>query len=105
MYRTLDVQRLSHTDKEERIILARCAADGSSDIAYLPSYRAITVSGACLTGAPRWQPRSERFPPPRRYIFTPPTSSDWVLVVDSSVASFSAPGGSIDLAEGEVLEK
>ena len=30
---------------------AACAADGSSIIAYLPSSRAITVNGTCLTGS------------------------------------------------------
>jgi hypothetical protein len=81
---------------------AACASDGSSIIAYLPSSRAVTVSGACLTGSTMiawWYDPSTgvatqigTFPTTTPQHFTPPASGDWVLVVDSSVASFSAPG-------------
>ena len=87
---------------------AACAADGSSIIAYVPSSRAITVSGACLTGSTMiawWYDPSNgvaiqigTFPTATPQNFSPPenTSGDWVLVVDSSEASFPAPGsGSI----------
>lgn len=81
---------------------AACAADGSSIIAYLPSARAITVSGACLTGSAMiawWYDPSTgvatqigTFPTNTPQHFTPPASGDWVLVVDSSGASFPVPG-------------
>jgi len=92
--------------------LAACAADGSSIIAYLPSARAITISGACLTGNTMiawWYDPSKgvatqigTFPTTTPQHFTPPASGDWVLVVDSSVASFPEPGRSIDLAKEEI---
>ena len=73
---------------------AACAADGSSIIAYLPSSRAITVSGACLTGSTMiawWYDPSTgaatqigTFPTTTPQHFTPPTTGDWVLVVDSA---------------------
>jgi len=91
---------------------AACAADGSSIIAYLPSARAITISGACLTGNTMnawWYDPSKgvatqigTFPTTTPQHFTPPASGDWVLVVDSSVASFPEPGRSIDLAKEEI---
>ena len=81
---------------------AACASDGTSIIAYLPSSRAITVSGACLTGSSMtawWYDPSNgmatqigTFPTNTPQHFTPPTTGDWVLVVDSAVASFPAPG-------------
>ena len=100
---------------------AACAADGSSIIAYLPSSRSITVNGRCLTGSTMiawWYDPSTgvatqigTFPTsmPQNFMpqnFSPPknTSGDWVLVVDSSVASFPAPGSTIDRAEGKVIK-
>ncbi|MCM3902736.1 MAG: glycoside hydrolase family 140 protein [Pyrinomonadaceae bacterium] len=81
---------------------AACAADGSSILAYLPSSRPITVTGACLQGDMMiawWYDPSNgaatqigTFPSTMPQTFSPPTSGDWVLVVDSSVASFPAPG-------------
>jgi hypothetical protein len=83
-------------------VSAACAADGSSILAYLPSSRTITVSGACLAGSTMiawWYDPSNgvatqigTFPTTMPQNFSPPTSGDWVLVVDSSVASFPAPG-------------
>ena len=83
-------------------VLAACAADGSSILAYLPSSRTVTVSGACLAGSTMiawWYDPSNgvatrigTFPTTMPQNFSPPTSGDWVLVVDSSVASFPAPG-------------
>jgi len=84
---------------------AACAADGSSIIAYLPSSRAITVNGTCLTGSTMiawWYDPSTgvatqigTFPATTPQHFTPPTSGDWVLVVDSADASFPAPGSGL----------
>jgi len=81
--------------------LAACAADGTSIIVYLPSSRAITVSGACLAGSTMvawWYDPSTgtatqigTFPTDMPQHFTPPSSDDWVLVIDSSSASLSAP--------------
>jgi hypothetical protein len=81
--------------------LAACTADGTSIIAYLPSSRAITVSGACLAGSTMiawWYDPSTgaatqigTFPTDTPQHFTPPGGRDWVLVIDSSGASLSAP--------------
>lgn len=83
-------------------VSAACAADGTSILAYLPSSRTITVSGDCLAGNTMiawWYDPSNgvatqigTFPTTMPQNFSPPTSGDWVLVVDSSVASFPAPG-------------
>jgi hypothetical protein len=82
--------------------VAACASDGSSLMAYLPSSRAITVSGACLTGSTMtawwYEPGTGvatqvgTFPSTTPQQFTPPDSGDWVLVVDSAGAAFPAPG-------------
>jgi hypothetical protein len=82
--------------------LAACTADGTSIIAYLPSPRAITVNGACLTGSAMiawWYNPSTgaatqigTFPTNTPQQFTPPASGDWVLVLDSSGTPFPAPG-------------
>jgi len=92
-------------------VSAACTADGSSIIAYLPSSRAITVSGACITGSTMiawWYDPSTgaatqigTFDTNTPQQFTPPATGDWVLVADSAVASFPAPGSRIDLAEGK----
>jgi hypothetical protein len=82
-----------------------CAADSSSIIAYLPSRRAVTVSGACLRDATMnvyWvNPQtgaatsagtvSSRSP----QSLTPPTggAGDWVLIADSPSFGFAQPGG------------
>lgn len=81
---------------------AACTADGSSIIVYLPSSRAITVSGACLSGSTMtgwWYDPSTgvatqigTFPTDQPQHFTPPANGDWVLVLDSSVAFFPPPG-------------
>jgi hypothetical protein len=82
-----------------------CAADSSSIIAYLPSRRAVTVSGSCLrdstmtvwwvdpgngtaTSAGTVSSRSPQS-------LTPPSggSGDWVLIADSPSFAFPPPGG------------
>jgi hypothetical protein len=81
---------------------AACAADGSSILAYLPSSRTVAVSGACLQGNMMiawWYDPSNgvatqigTFPTTMPQNFSPPTSGDWVLVLDSSIVSFPPPG-------------
>ena len=90
---------------------AACATDGSSIIAYLPSSRAITVNGTCLTGSTMiawWYDPSTgvatqigTFPTDMPQHFTPPATGDWVLVVDSAVAAFPAPGNSTALVASQ----
>ena len=82
---------------------AACAADSSSLIAYLPSSRAVTVSGACLAGGTMtawWvNPGTGAATPIGTYptsgtrTWTPPGGGDWLLVVDSPIFNFRAPGG------------
>ncbi len=89
---------------------AACAADGSSIIIYLPSSRAITVNGTCLTGSTMiawWYDPSTgvatqigAFPTTTSQNFSPPSSGDWVLVADSAAASLPPPGNSINLVAG-----
>jgi hypothetical protein len=91
---------------------AACAADGSSIIAYMPSFLTtylttnslpFTVSGACLNGSTMiawWYNPSTgvatqigTYPTTGTQNFTPPSSSDdWVLVLDSTNFSFPPPG-------------
>ena len=84
-------------------VTAAVASDGSSLIAYLPTSRTVTVSGAALSGAsmkawwfdPSTGTASEigSYPTDAPQSFTPPASGDWVLVVDSESFGFTAPGG------------
>jgi hypothetical protein len=81
---------------------AACASDGSSIIAYLPSPRAITVNGSCLTASSMiawwYNPATGvatqigTFPTNAPQQFSPPASGDWVIVLDSSGVSFPPPG-------------
>jgi hypothetical protein len=91
---------------------AACAADGSSIIAYLPSFlttyltansQPFTVSGACLNASTMiawWYNPSTgvasqigTYPTTGTQNFPPPSSSDdWVLVLDSTNFSFPPPG-------------
>jgi hypothetical protein len=79
------------------------AADSSSIIAYLPSARAVTVSGRRLAGGTMtawwYRPGTGAATPIGTYpttgtqTFTPPGSGDWVLVLDSRRFDFVPPGG------------
>jgi hypothetical protein len=81
---------------------AAWAADGSSVIAYLPSARPVTVSGARLAGSTMtawwYDPGSGTAIPIGTFAtsgpqtFTPPSSGDWVLVLDSRRFAFPPPG-------------
>ena len=81
---------------------AAVAADGSSLIAYLPTSRAVTVSGSHLEGKAMrawwFNPGSGvatligTYPTRGTRTFTPPAGGDWVLVVDSRSFDFPAPG-------------
>jgi hypothetical protein len=81
---------------------AAYASDGSSIIAYLPTSRAVTVSGSLLAGplmrAWWYNPQTGASTEIGAYAttgtqsFTPPASGDWVLVVDSEYFGFTAPG-------------
>ncbi len=83
---------------------AAYAADSSSIIAYLPSVRAVTVSGTRLAGATEtawwYNPGTGvatmigTYPTTGTQTFTPPSGGDgdWVLVVDSQAFGFAAPG-------------
>jgi hypothetical protein len=90
------------TPGEKDYATAAYAADGSSIIAYLPSSRAVTVSGRRLAGArmTAWwydpgtgvATRIGSYPTSGTRVFTPPGSGDWVLVVDSQRSGFASPG-------------
>jgi hypothetical protein len=81
---------------------AAVAADSSSLIAYLPTARAVTVSGSGLAGGTMtawwYQPGTGgvtligTYPTTGPQTFSPPASGDWVLVVDSPTFNFPAPG-------------
>ena len=81
---------------------AAYAADGSSIIVYLPSSRSVVVSGASLAGSTMtawWYNPSDGvatqigpYPTTGTQSFTPPSSGDWVLVLDSTSLSFPPPG-------------
>jgi hypothetical protein len=80
---------------------AAYASDGSSIIAYLPTSRTVTVSFAALAGdsVTGWwyNPATGAATQIGTYAssgsqnFTPPSSGDWVLVVDGSSFSFPEP--------------
>jgi hypothetical protein len=82
--------------------LAAYASDSSSIIAYLPTTRTVTVSGAVLAGGTMtawwFAPGTGRttpigvFPTATSQRFTPPSEGDWVLVVDSERFGFPPPG-------------
>jgi hypothetical protein len=82
-------------------VTAAYAADSSSVIAYLPSARAVTVSGGGLRGASMtaywYHPATGvattigTFATTGTQTFTPPASGDWVLVVDSDAFAFPPP--------------
>jgi len=81
---------------------AASAADGSSIIVYLPTSRSVTVSGAHLAGSMMmawwYNPGNGgasligTYPTAGTQDFTPPSSGDWVLVLDSTNFSFPSPG-------------
>jgi hypothetical protein len=84
---------------------AACAADGSSILIYLPSARTVSVSGNCLAGNTMmawWYNPSNgvatktgtTFDATTPQNFTPPSSGDWILVLDSINVLFPPPGGS-----------
>jgi hypothetical protein len=82
--------------------MAACAADGSSILAYLPSSRRVTVRVECLVGntmtAWWYNPGTGVasqigvYPSTGTQSFTPPSSGDWVLVLDSTTFTFPPPG-------------
>jgi hypothetical protein len=82
-------------------VTAAYATDGSSIIAYLPSSRAVTVSGSRLAGATMtvywYNPGTGAstsvgtFATTGTQTFTPPAAGDWVLVVDSPQFGFPPP--------------
>jgi hypothetical protein len=94
----------SRTFWQSNYAAAACAADGSSILIYLPSARTISVNGACLVGntmmAWWYNPGNGAateigtYPKTGTQNFTPPSSGDWVLVLDSSTVSFPPPGSS-----------
>ena len=77
------------------------ASDSSSIIAYLPTSRTVTLHASMLAGptvSVAWfDPASGRsvdagtFPASGEQSFTPPSSGDWVLVMDSWRFGFAAP--------------
>jgi|CXWL01.1.fsa_nt_gi hypothetical protein len=83
---------------------AAYASDGSSIIVYLPSSRPVTVSGSHLAGSTMtawWYNPSNgvatqigtgTYPTTGTQSFTPPSSGDWILVLDSMSYSFPSPG-------------
>ena len=82
---------------------AAYASDGSSIIAYLPTSRTVTISGAQLAGASMiawwFNPTTGAatqigtFTTTRIQSFTSPASGDdWVLVLDSATANLPTPG-------------
>ena len=81
---------------------AAYASDGSSIIAYLPSARTVTVSGARLAGSTMtawwYNPTTGvaspigTYPTTGTQPLTPPSSGDWVLVLDSASFPFPSPG-------------
>ena len=81
---------------------AAYASDGSSIIVYLPSSRTVTMSGSQLTGPSMiawWYNPSTgaatkmgTFATTGTQAFTPPSSGDWVLVLDSASATLPPPG-------------
>ena len=79
---------------------AAAASDGSSIIAYLPSSRTVTVNGSRLgSSMTAWwyKPATGTstmigtFTTAARKTFTPPSSGDWVLVLDNPNFNFSPP--------------
>ncbi|HXW97797.1 MAG TPA: DUF4038 domain-containing protein, partial [Gemmatimonadales bacterium] len=79
---------------------AALASDGSSIIAYLPSSRAVTINGRSLgsTMTAWWYKPSTgtstligTYSTSATKSFTPPSSGDWVLVVDNPSFGFGAP--------------
>lgn len=80
---------------------AAYASDGSSIIAYLPTSRTVTVSFAALAGdsvtAWWYNPATGAatqigtYANPGSQSFTPPSSGDWVLVVDGTSFGFPEP--------------
>jgi len=81
-------------------VTAATASDGSSIIAYLPSSRTVTVNGRALgSSMTAWwyKPANGTATAIGTYstassrTFTPPSSGDWVLVVDNPSFSFPAP--------------
>lgn len=81
---------------------AAVASDGSSLIAYLPSSRAVTFTGAGLAGTTMtawwYNPATGvatqigSYATSSSQTKTPPGSGDWVLVVDSDTFGFQTPG-------------
>ena len=81
-------------------VTAATASDGSSIIAYLPSSRAVTVNGRALgssmtawwynpgTGAATM---IGTYSTSTTRSFTPPSSGDWVLVLDKPSLNFPPP--------------
>lgn len=86
---------------ENRIYIAR-ADDGSTVMAYSPGGQTLTVDLDPISGdtaQPWWyDPRAgtatklDHIPASGSQSFSPPSSEDWVLVVDSAAAGFPAPG-------------
>ena len=80
------------------------SSDGQTIIAYIPSGNALTVNMANITSPGKtancwwYDPRNGSaveigtFANTGTQIFTPPDSSDWVLVIDDASASVPAPG-------------
>lgn len=88
------------------------ASDGSSLIVYTPDLRALTVDLSRVgdTTATAWwfDPASGQpqligsFPASGEREFTPPSSGDWVLVVDAASAGFRPPGADVPVVEKDM---
>ncbi len=82
--------------------MAARASDGSTIIAYVPTSRSVTVDLSKISGtsAKAWwfNPRTAVASPIGVYhssgtmTFTPPSSDDWVLVIDNASLNLPAPG-------------
>jgi len=81
-------------------VTAATASDGSSVIAYLPSSRTLTVNGRALGGSMTawWYKPSTgaatligTYSTSSSRQFTPPSSGDWVLVLDNPSLNFPPP--------------
>jgi hypothetical protein len=78
------------------------AQDRSTAIAYLPTPRTVTISMSRIAGTTvrAWWFNPETgqstligdYPAQGSRSFTPPTNSDWVLVLDNQTLGLSAPG-------------
>jgi hypothetical protein len=78
------------------------ASDGSSVIAYIPTSRTVTINLTQIAGASArawwFNPRTaaatliNTYPTSGTMSFTPPDSSDWVLVLDNASLNLPAPG-------------